>query len=215
MSGNKYDAKSPQTVFLEIARGTKRYKVSHYLQPLTDEDFARLNDAGNIKTEDGQVSSGYDEVVNELWESKVIGIGGYAAMSETDFKRFIPIEDRRAALRGLDTGRVLIEEAAEDELVPLDDRCEYKLRVVFDGKPIVTKHFLKTASAEQERRRNKIVKECAGVVGKAGELIARMAKIYDELVLSSEGYEGAPPSSHKFLVVEQHLTQQAANTEKN
>lgn len=215
MSGHKFNATAQQTVFLEISRGSKRYKVSHIMRPLTDEDFARLNDAALVKTKDGEISSQYDLVVNELWESKVIGIGGYAAMSDEDFKPKVPFEDRRAALRALDTGHLLFETAAEDELVPLDDNCEYKLRVMFDGNPVITKHVLKTASAEQERRRNRIVKDSMGTVGKSGEFVGRIAKLYDELVVGYEGYEGNPPSSHKFLVVEAHLTQQAATTEKN
>lgn len=213
MSEKKFNAQAQQTVFLKVTRGSKRYDVEHLMNPLSDEDFARLNDAAAVKAEDGQVSSEFDRVVNEIWESKVVAVSGYA-LSE-DFKKGVPLDDRRAALRGLDTGRVLVEEAAEDELVPLDDRCEYKLRVIFDGNPIVTKHVLRAASTFQERQRNKIIRECAGTVGKAGELVARMAKIYDALAISTEGYEGALPSSHKFLIVEEHLRQQAISTEKN
>lgn len=209
----KFNPTSPQTVFLEVSRGSKRYKVEHRLNPLSDADFARLNNVASISVENGEESAEIEKAVNEIWEEKIIQVKGYA--SSENWKSAIPLDDRRAALRGLDTGRILTETAEEDELVPLDDRCEYKLRVVFDGQPIVTRHFLRTASAEQEKRRNKVVKECSGTVGKAGELVSRMAKIYDELVLSVEGYEGTPPSNHKFIVVESHLRQQAATTEKN
>lgn len=90
-----------------------------------------------------------------------------------------------------------------------------RLRVLFDGHDIETRHTLKKAD-------NAILREFGALLEKTQRdatstgLMFDLAALYDRLKLTAHGYKGGIiPPHHRALAVLNHLTTQASVTRKN
>lgn len=225
-----YNPDDVQRFPFEVTRNGKRYQVAHVFGTLADETLieydrrceVRYGEADKSEADGGHAvarSSRNFAAAVWLWLQLIQTVEGYGPLDGIEWKEKIPDKYKAAAVDTLLTGGIegdeSLPEAEAGEFLSLDGDAltTVRLRSIYSGREVITSHTMREPNADLMARfqslnsRSLIVK--GRRVGRTEQRIpskARpLAKLYDELCDSTEGYAGRVPLHHKVAVISYHM----------
>ena len=220
VAGYLYDADSRQTIPLEIEKSGRRYRVSHTLEPLSDDRWYQLererDGARRRITKDQAFSTAAFAPNSKLWQEIAVGRAGYA--ERDDWRAATHIFDRTQAVSALLSAVPVPPPDEQSDILDAellaDDEYVITLQVMQSGVLMATTHFLREETTEEMDQYLAIQSEKPGpfdLPSAAGSLkcaAERLAALYDRIVVSSDGYTGRVPAWHKAAVAKEHFGRQ-------
>ncbi|PYS67944.1 MAG: hypothetical protein DMF69_21625 [Acidobacteria bacterium] len=214
-----YDADAEQRFKFQTERSGRMYTVVHVFGPILDEQVLeyerarnqRLGEAEYSEADDDDAtaitSTGFNAAIN-FWNKSGASAEGYAGK----------VSDRDKAFAvGLLFGTEFesLHLASEEDLCPEtgDDQSTLVMRCLFDGQEVYTNAVLKTATPNQIEQFENLQSRTLLVKGtKFGQRdqripakAKRLAEMFDQMVVSTDGYAGRVPLHHKAAFALRHL----------
>jgi hypothetical protein len=225
-----YDADAEQRCGFTVVKKDKRFKVYYTFGGIDDDVYVEYDRQRRVRmAADGQ--GGMDSKSNSVEAAAWLGrkilkfVEGWGASDGSNVKdRQLADAVQNSVLAcavdqtELELGDAETDRPWEDED---DESNTYALRAMFSGNELICKHALNDANAEQEKRWNRLMSQTKLT---QGEKLSRrdieipsraraIGKLYDEMMVSAEGYAGRVPLHHKVEIMQAHmgLTQELAD----
>jgi hypothetical protein len=226
-----FDASVGNTIEFTVARRGQRFTVKHHFKAYDDEEFIQYEIACARKLTEAdaeetavarsfRLTSEALRAGKQFWERLIIEIIGYVA--SPDWRALTLLRFTQDCLFALDNyfgvQIVPLPAAPTHEALSYvaEDEAEHHLLAPFYGQTVVTKHFLRQPSAEDFERYENLRGASVAIggtrYGREERLIPSRArakgKLYGELLIRTEGYQGLPPLHHQVAIIDAHFAPQ-------
>lgn len=206
-----YDATAEQNIPLEIAKGTKVFRVSHNLKPLSDDRFFQLEDEVQLSIKRlKKLSTEIFSPRHELWKELAIKREGYT--EREDWLDSTKEADAVQAINALLHAEVV--PATDEESGLLDDEAETPIvfRAMFSGALVELTHFFREETkAEKDRYFSITANEPDSNALASAVKKSKTQRLYElgiSMVKRTEGYaNGQIPAWHIAKTTEAYFDQ--------
>jgi hypothetical protein len=226
-----YDADAQQRVPFKAERSGKLYKVTHFINAITDDDIMqferskqiRLSEADSNETDEADVtaiSSTLFAPALELWDKRVDSVENYSFKNAEQWRQELAEGDKAFAINGvvLAVQFVSLPVASGDEACPAedDDTSTYIMKAVFNGQVVTLRHVLRRAKPDEMTKFQGLMSRVHLVQGtQFGETDQRipsrakgLGELYRQVKQEAQGYAGRIPLHHQMLLALRHFRAQ-------
>lgn len=206
-----YDAAADQIIPLEIAKGSKVFRVCHHLKPLSDERFFELEDKVQLSIKRlKKLSTDIFNPRHDLWKELAIKREGYT--EREDWLEVTKEADAVQAVNALLYAEIIPADDEESGL--LDDEAETPIsfRAMFSGTLVELTHFFREETkAEKDRYFSITANEPDSNVLASAVKKSKNQRLYElgvSMITRTEGYaNGQIPAWHIAKSTEAYFDQ--------
>jgi hypothetical protein len=214
-----YDADAPQRVRFQTERAARFYNVVHIFGPILDDNVLEYERSKNQRIGEADANQSDDEDATLIRSNTFNAALIYWNKSGTKTEGYAgKVSDRDKAFAvGLLFGVEFesLRTAESDQLCPEEgeDESTYIMRCLFDGDEVYTQAVMRSATANQIEQFESLMEQTLLVRGtrygqrdqRIPARAKRLAEMFDQMVVSTKGYEGRLPLHHKVAFALRHL----------